>query len=108
MANMSRVQALDGNYFDKVKSALSNWKIKSFHLEVGLSLLKSVLDAQFFNGHEPKVTNLLGLNGLGVLAGQRKKGVLEFQACFALLTDRLIDEMVLEIFIPLNDFSFMV
>ncbi|GKA14232.1 RNA-directed DNA polymerase, eukaryota, partial [Tanacetum coccineum] len=95
--NMSRVQAWT-EIIDKVKSRLSNWKLKSLSIGGRLTLLKSVLGSipifhmsifkvpltvlrslesircQFFNGHELKSNKSSWVKWNSVLAAKEKGG----------------------------------
>ncbi|GJZ74981.1 hypothetical protein Tco_0639446 [Tanacetum coccineum] len=104
--NMSRVQAWT-EIIDKVKSRLSNWKLKSLSIGGRLTLLKSVLGSipifhmsifkvpltvlrslesircQFFNGHELKSNKSSWVKWNSVLAA-KEKGGLGVSSLFAL------------------------
>ncbi|GKB85330.1 RNA-directed DNA polymerase, eukaryota [Tanacetum coccineum] len=104
--NMSRVQAWT-KIIDKVKSRLSNWKLKSLSIGGRLTLLKSVLGSipifhmsifkvpltvlrslesircQFFNGHELKSNKSSWVKWNSVLAA-KEKGGLGVSSLFAL------------------------
>ncbi|GJZ78647.1 hypothetical protein Tco_0643484 [Tanacetum coccineum] len=85
--NMTRVQAWT-ELIDKVKSRLSNWKLKS--LSIGAM--------QFFNGMSSKVTNSSWVNW-GIVCWRPRKDVLEFQAFLLLTEPYLMNCVLLERFI---------